>query len=470
MSLPATIFRFEWLSFIRNRTMLCSLAIFTLISLWSIHTGRVTMQHRLIQQDSIQNAYQRDFQAQLQLLKDTSAVGKNTGLAAVVNYRLPQNALWPPKPLQALAIGITDIQPFYYQVQTTVNDQEPSNIPVNNPVRLFAGNFDLAFVWLYLLPLLVIAFCYPLYAEEKETGTAALLKVQQISLRNLIGYKLLFRASIISSLVLALNLIGFIAAPGSGGNAISYIWWCTITQLYLLIWCAFSWAIVCCKWSGTITALLLTGCWLVAVMVAPALVNIYVLVNHPIPLHSELASLQRHESEEIWALPPHALVDSFNATHPQYAYSSNPAKDTVHGSNRFFAGYHYLLEKRVGKAAEVRDNQVNTRNQYFEKLAAFDPVLHTQQLFNQLAGTRLQDYHSYHKQVTEFQQQWKSFLYPWQLSGTPLGVDQFRQFPVFHFQNSPLSAFGLFKSCALLLLFILLPLVAGIYLFNRNDQ
>lgn len=469
MSLPATIFRFEWLSFIRNRIMLCSLAAFTLISLWSVHTGRVTMQHRLVQQDSIQNAYQRDFQAQLQLLRDTSAVGKNTGLAAVVNFRLPQNALWPSKPLQALAIGITDIQPFYYQVQTTVNYQEPSNIPVSNPVRLFAGNFDLAFVWLYLLPLLVIAFCYPLYAEERETGTAALLKVQQISLRNLIGYKLLFRATIISSLVLVLNLVGFVAAPGSGGSAISNSWWCIITQLYILIWCAFSWAVVCCKWSSTITALLLTGCWLVAVMVAPALVNIYVLAKHPVPLHTELASLQRHESEEIWALPPHVLVDSFNAAHPQYTYSSNPAKDTVHGSNRFFAGYHYLLEKRVGKAAEVLESQVNARNQYFEKLAAFDPVLHTQQLFNQLAGTRLQDYRSYHKQVTEFQQQWKSFLYPWQLSGTPLGVDQFRQFPVYHFQNNSLPASGLFKSCALLLLFILLPLMAGIYLFNRND-
>lgn len=469
MSLPATIFRFEWLSFLRNRIMLCSLAMFSLISLWSVHTGRVTMQHRLVQQDSIRTAYQRDFQTQLQLLKDTSAAGKSTGLATVVNFRLPQNALWPPQPLQALAIGITDIQPFYYQVQTSINYQEPSNIPVSNPVTLFAGNFDLAFVWLYLLPLLVIAFCYPLYAEEKETGTAALLMVQHISLRHLIGYKLLFRASIISSLVLTINFVGFASAPGNGGSAMDNLWWCIITQLYILIWCAFSWAIVCCRYNSTITALLLTGCWLLAVMVAPAVTNMYVLAQRPVPLHTELASLQRHESEEIWALPPYVLVDSFNAAYPQYANSRNPLKDTVHGSNRFFAGYYYLLEKRVGKAAALLDSQVTARNQYFEKLAAFDPVLHTQQLFNQLAGTTLQDFRVYQQQVTAFQQQWKAFLYPWQLSNTPLGPQQFRQFPVFHFQRHSLPTKDLLKGCALLILFILLPLAAGIYLFNRNE-
>ncbi|HEY8897248.1 MAG TPA: DUF3526 domain-containing protein [Niastella sp.] len=470
MSLPITVFRFEWLSFIRNRIMLCSLAAFTFISLWSIHTGRVTLQHRLVQQDSIRTAYKADFETQYKLLADTSATGKNTGLAAVVNYRLPQNALWSPQPLQALAIGITDIQPFYYQVQTSVNYQEPSNIPVSNPVRLFAGNFDLVFVWIYLLPLIVIAFCYPLYAEEKERGTASLLMVQQISLRKFIGYKLLFRAVIISSLVFALNLIGFISTPVSGGNAITQLWWFVITQLYILIWCAVSWAVVCCKWSSTITALLLTGCWLLAVMVAPALVNMYVLAHRPVPLHTELASLQRHESEEIWALPPHVLVDSFNAAHPQYANSSNPLKDTVHGSNRFFTGYYYLLEKQVGIAAAQLDSQVTARNQYFENLAAFDPVLYTQQLYNQLAGARLQDFRSYHNQVVAFQQQWKSFLYPYQLSSTPLGPQQFRQFPVFHFQNEPLSTTGLLKGCALLLLFILLPLAAGMYVFNRNER
>lgn len=470
MSLPATIFRFEWYSLLRNRILLCSLAVITLISLLAIHTGRQSMQHRLVQLDSIRTAYQHDFHTQYQLLQDTSAAGKNTGLAAVVNYRLPQNALWVPQPLQTLAIGITDIQPFYHQVQTTINYQEPTNIPVSNPVRLFAGNIDLSFVWIYLLPLLVIACCYPLYAEEKETGTAALLMVQNISLRRIIAYKLLFRMLIISSLVLLINVIGIVSAPGRPGNTAANTWWCIITQLYILIWCAISWTVVCCRLNGTLTALLLTGCWLLTVMIAPALANIYVLAKHPLPLHTELASLQRHESEEIWAMPPHVLVDSFNAAHPQYAGSMNYAKDTVHGSDRFFVGYHYLLEKRVGRAAALLESQVTARNQYFEKLAVFDPALRTQQLFNELAGSSLTDYRFYRQQVSAFQRQWKDFLYPWQLSKTPLRPQQFRQFPVFHLQKRNLPLGYLVTTCLVQAVLIFLLLIAGVVLFNRNKQ
>jgi ABC-2 type transport system permease protein len=470
MSLPITVFRFEWYSLLRNRMLLCSLAVFTLISLLAIHTGRQNMQDRLVQIDSIQTVYQHDFEEQCQLLKDTSAAGKNTGMAAVVNFRLPQNAIWTPQPLQTLSIGITDIQPFYHQVQTTINYQEPANIPVSNPVRLFAGNFDLSFVWIYVLPLLVIAFCYPLYAGEKETGTAALLMIQSISIRSVIAYKLLFRMMIISSLVLLLNLTGFLFMSGSQGNFAVNTWWCIITQLYILVWCAIAWAVVCCRLSSTLTALLLTGCWLLTVMIGPALVNIYVLAHRPVPLHTELASLHRQESEEIWAMPPYTLVDSFNAAHPQYAGSMNYSKDTVHGSNRFFAGYYYLLEKRMDRAAALLDSQVAARNRYFEKLAAFDPVLRTQHLFNELAGTSLADYVYYREQVTAFRQQWKAFLYPWQLSNTLLGPQQFRQFPVFHLQRRPVPVNHLAAICLQQIGLILFLSLAGVFMFNRNKQ
>lgn len=473
MSLPATIFRFEWYRLIRSRRMLCSLAVFILIAGLAIRTGRQSVQLRLLQLDSIRTAYQHDFQTQWQLITDTTAAGKKkarvAGMAAVVNYRLPQNALWYPQPLQTLSTGISDIQPFYHPVQTTVSYAEPPNIPVSNPMRLFAGNFDLAFVWLYILPLLIIIFCYPLYAEEKDTGTAALLTIQGGSLRRIIGYKLLFRTLLISVLVALLNGIGCLAAPGKMAGAQAG-WWCWVTQLYLLFWCALSWAALSLRLNGTLTALLLTGCWLLAVMIGPAVTNIYITAHYPLPLRSELASLQRQESEEIWSMPPRQLVDSFNAAHPQYAASGDPAKDTLPGSTRFVAGYYYLLEKRAGRAAALRDSQVAQRNRYFERLSAVNPVLHTQQLFNQLAGTGLTDYQYYRQQVAAFQRQWKAFLYPMQLADKSLGPEQFRQFPVFTGHRPSLQAGALLKEGMLLYVLILLLAAAGFFGFNKNEQ
>ena len=472
MLLLATIFRFEWHRLTRSRMMLCSLAVFIIIAGLAIRTGRQAVQLRLVQIDSIRTAYQHDFQTQWQIITDTTAAGKKkaiiAGMAAVVNYRLPQNALWYPQPLQTLSTGISDIQPFYHQVQTTVSYAEPPNIPVSNPVRLFAGNFDLAFVWLYILPLLIIVLCYPLYAEEKDTGTAALLTIQGGSLRRIIGYKLLFRTLLISALVALLNSIGCLAAPGRMTG--THAGWCWVTQLYVLCWCALSWAAVSLRRNGTLTALLLTGCWLLSVMIGPAVTNIYIAARCPLPLRSELASLQRHESEEIWSMPPRILVDSFNAAHPQYTASEDPAKDTLPRSTRSMAGYYYLLEKRVGKAAALRDSQVAQRNKYFEQLAAVNPVLHTQQLFNQLAGTSLDDYQHYRQQVAAFQQQWKAFLYPMQLAGKPLGPQQFRQFPVFTLHRPRLQASTFLKEGILLYILILLLTAAGFFGFNKNGQ
>lgn len=475
MALLIAIFRFEWLKLLRSKLLPGSLIIFTIISLSAIHNGRMTVQHRLAQLDSIQATYQRDFQQQWKIITDSSSGGKmkaaTEGLAALVNFRLPQPAVWYPHPLQTLSIGITDIQPSYHQVQTTINYIDPPNIPVSNPVRLFAGNFDLAFVWLYILPLLIIVFCYPLYAEEKEAGTVSLLSLQGGNLPRVMALKIVFRILLISVIVFLLNGVGFMASPGDLSIGFSEAMrWCGLTQLYILLWTALSWLIVSLRANSTLSALLLMGCWLVLVMILPAITNIYVAAKHPVPLRTELASLQRHESEELWSANPAMLVDSFNAAHPQFDTIRHPAKDTVFGSVRFIAGYYYLLERRVGEAARLLESQLDQRNKYFEKLAAVNPVLNTQQVFNQLAGSSLRDYRNYRDEVSAFQQKWKSFLLPWQISEKPLGAAQFRQFPKFSPARIQDNGNSRKAGSAFLYLLILVPAAAGSFLFHRKEQ
>jgi ABC-2 type transport system permease protein len=475
MNLFIAIFRFEWLKLVRSRLLPASFIIFTIISLSAIHNGRRAVQHRLVQLDSIQANYQRDFQLQWNIITDSSADGKKKaateGLAALVNFRLPQPAVWYPHPLQTLSIGITDIQPSYHLVQTSINYIDPPNIPVSNPVRLFAGNFDLAFVWLYILPLLIIACCYPLYAEEKEAGTVSLLSLQGGKLPRVMALKMIFRMLLISVMVLLLNGIGFVATPGDLSIHFNdALRWCVITQLYILLWTALSWLAVSLRANGTLTALLLMGCWLLLVMIVPAITNIYVAARHPIPLRTELASMQRHESEELWSAAPAMLVDSFNAAYPQFDSIRHPAKDTTFGSVRFIAGYYYLLERRVGEAARLLENQLDERNRYFEALTAINPVMHTQQAFNQLAGSSLHNYRHYRDQVSAFQQKWKSFLLPWQISEKPLGAKQFRQFPQFKPDQAPVPQDPEMTGSSFLYLLIFLPIVGGSILFHRKEQ
>lgn len=474
MHLITTIFRFEWRQLVRQRALLYSLLFFIMIALTAIRNGSQAVNNQLIQLDSINAAYQKDFKKVLAKLADTSTAQAKkqaamAALAEVVNYRLPQNALLSPQPLQALSSGISDIQPFYQQVQTTVNFMNPPNTPVSNPVKLFSGNFDLAFTWLYLLPLLIIAFCYPVYAQEKESGTAALLTVQGRYMHRIILYKLLFRLLLISSVVLLLNATGFMVTAKTQYPGWKHMTlWCMVVQSYIFCWFAACYAFISLKLNTPFTALLLMGLWVTVVMILPALSNMYITMRNPVPLRDDLASIQRHEAEEIWRMKPKSLADSFNLHHPQYAGSADPAKDTLFLSKRFIAGYYYLLGKRVGKVADALEQQLQQRNQYFTRMARWSPVLQTQQLLNELAGTDMNSYRSFKQQVSGFQQQWKAFLYSWQLQDRSLPREAFDQFPVFNMQRPAIQIKDITGGCILLYIATLLFAGFGMLRFSST--
>ncbi|MEJ7658781.1 MAG: hypothetical protein WKG07_03710 [Hymenobacter sp.] len=67
-------------------------------------------------------------------------------------------------------------------------------------MKLLVGNFDLAFVLVYLLPLFVIALGYGLLAGEQESGVLPLLRVQAASVRRLLLGKLLFGFLLVAGL------------------------------------------------------------------------------------------------------------------------------------------------------------------------------------------------------------------------------------------------------------------------------
>ena len=84
------------------------------------------------------------------------------------------------------------------------------------------GRFDLAFVVVYLLPLLVLALSFNVLSEEREQGTLALTLSQPVSARGVVAAKLAFRALLVVGMVLAVSLAGILVAGAStrpGGSS-----------------------------------------------------------------------------------------------------------------------------------------------------------------------------------------------------------------------------------------------------------
>lgn len=109
-----------------------------------------------------------------------------------------QTAVLAPGPLTALAIGQSDLLPYYYDVNIYTNESSfQQNGEVENPLNLMVGRFDLAFAVIYLLPLLVLALSSNVLSEEREQGTLALTLSQPVSARNVVTVKLAFRALLV---------------------------------------------------------------------------------------------------------------------------------------------------------------------------------------------------------------------------------------------------------------------------------
>ncbi|MGD9904714.1 MAG: ABC transporter permease, partial [Vicinamibacterales bacterium] len=133
----------------------------------------------------------------------------------------PRYAALPPGPLAPLAIGQSDLLPYYFKVSTDARENIVAATEIENPQRLLVGRFDLAFVLVYFYPILILALAYNMLSGEQEQGTLALALSQPVPLRTLATGKVLLRAAVLVAVVIgttmAALLIGGVdpTAPGA---------------------------------------------------------------------------------------------------------------------------------------------------------------------------------------------------------------------------------------------------------------
>ena len=457
MSLLSTLFQNEWRQFRRQRWMPLSLLLFVIIALLAIASGRSAIQTRLIQIDSIGTQYSQDYRNVLAKFNDTStakakAEAKNAGLAALINYRLPQNVIKHPNALGALSIGLMDIMSWHEQVKFVKNFGEKADRPVSNPLVLFSGNFDYAFVLVYLMPLLVIAFCFSTFDAEKAAGIIPLLAIQTGRVEKLLRLKILFRFIVLATVLIFLNLTGFVFTAAQPSGLSSYACWMLLSLCYLLFWFALSWFVVTFRKSGAVTALYLVAAWMFLLVVAPSVTNSYVQARHALPLKDEIGAYYRHQSEEIWASNARLLSDSFNRYNPQYASTAEPAKDTQRLSERSLAGYYDLLARRMVRVIQPYEAALKERNDLAQIMLCWNPASLVQSGLAGLAANDLEAYRDFVAQSDNFQIQWQRFLYPFHFAGQKLLPDDLARFPVFSYRQPPLDTASVFASVAVLIL------------------
>jgi ABC-2 type transport system permease protein len=323
-----------------------------------------------------------------------------------------RNAVLNPSRLAALSIGQSDLLPYYYTVSIWSNDQTLlQNGEIENPLNLLAGRFDVTFVVVYLLPLLILALSYNVLSAEKEQGTLAMTLVQPVTLRAVVGGKILFRALLVVTLAVAITLAGALIGGvdlDSANTILRLLLWSGVVLTYALFWFGLAVAVNAAGRSSAANATTLAGCWLLLVVLLPSFLNLTASVLHPLPSRVELIGAQREASNEAVAQRTAVLVRYYE-DHPEMARGT--ALDTTNMAARGYAAQEEV-NRRMRTVLDRYDRQLEAQRALVRRYRFLSPALLAQDALNDIAGTGDARFRRFQADVARFAEEWKAFFVP----------------------------------------------------------
>jgi ABC-2 type transport system permease protein len=343
-------------------------------------------------------------------------------------------AYMPISPLAPLAFGQSDLLPDYYRVTNASKVTFMYDTEIENPWNLLTGHFDLSFVVVYLVPLLIFGLSYNFLSSEREQGTLRLLMSQPVSLSGIVAGKILVRVAVIFVCAVIIPVAALaVLHPGIRAAAYwpSIAWWAGLVAAYSAFWFALAIAVNATGRSSAASALILIGSWVVLVLVAPVVLNLVVSMASPAPSRVELATLTRL-----------VTIDGLNryaellAT--DYDYADNAAVlMPVDGKIEVPARRQgmYLVERDVDRKlnsilATFRA-QLARQQQLVSWFGGLSPAITAYEGLTALAGTGVRRHLHFEQQVDDFHREWKEFFEPRMLNGIAITATDFDRIPRF---------------------------------------
>lgn len=408
------IFKYEWLYLKANRLMLLLAAITTLLTFFALYDGyaRVSFQQATLQQIAAQEkADYTKYREQIASAKpgqhfDGGHFGDPTNPFYFGNRMGAKYAVLEPAPLAIISAGQSDIYPYYYKVTLSKKQALYHNEELENPGILFNGRFDLAFVIIFLLPLLIIAFTYNIYSSEKDNGTLPLLMSQNTAVNKIIAFRFLFRYllfNIFFSILTVAGLICFAVDVCHSPGLASVI---GITWLYTAFWFSLGYLFNSSNRSSGSTAGLLTGTWLLLVLIIPTIISNTIDVVHPMPSRLDLITQTRNISDSI--AESKNVLNRFLEEHPEFKPANADPNDRNSGTLRNRIEVETAMEKVKSKYAAIAAK----RESVVERYRYLSPAIFLQKMLNKTSGTDDSRYKAFDKKVAGYQQQFRNYFEP----------------------------------------------------------
>jgi ABC-2 type transport system permease protein len=345
-------------------------------------------------------------------------------------------AVLPRAPLAPLSVGQSDLLPGYYKVTLATREALFAGDELENPANLLTGSFDVAFVIVFLYPLVILALSYNLLSGEKENGTLALTLSQPVSLAQLAAAKIFVRGAVAFGLTCAFTLLGVLGAGvdlGSPGAATALAAFFGVTAVYGLFWFSLALLVNAFGRGSATNAMVLAGAWLTLALVIPSTVALVATTLYPVPSRVEMIQAVRLATQDASARGAQ-LLGAYFADHPELA----PDGEIDFGD---YYSRKFVVEEEVAKQvaplsgrfeAQIRGQQAVVSN-----LQYLSPAVLTQQSLNDLAGTGYARFAHFQSEAERFASVWRAHFLPQVYQRADFTAEGLDKLPRFVYQAEP---------------------------------
>lgn len=434
----ARIMRHDLRQLAADKTLYIVALLFAVLLAYGIWNGATWTRERLSQISDAERAAQQTVDGQKRQvlaaeqsgnpLADPFGAGRPNTLAAVASL--------PPTALSALAVGQSDLLPYSTTIGIfTTKDALVNQSETDNPVNLLAGRFDLAFVIIYLYPLLILALSYNLLSHEREQGTLQMTLAQPVSLRTFATGKVLTRAGVVLAVALVVSLVGVLLSGASltaeGASARLLLWVASVVA-YTFFWFAVAVLINAFGKSSATNATIAVAVWLALVIVLPVLLNVVATSLHPLPSRMNFINAMR-EAENEANREARNLLARYMTDHPELAggdLQTNLADFPI----RFYVQKQELERRALAESSEY-DRQLTAQQSIINRYRFLSPAIVMQEALNEVAGTSRARHELFARQVRDFMDIWRARYAPLIFRRATLRSSDYDQLPRFTFQE-----------------------------------
>ncbi len=465
-------FKYELKTLVRSKWLLILFAVLFIVMLFAGYNGKQKVDKRVADIEKVAKSVEEKDKTMLSVL-DSIKKGHNVNMSywllpnkpMNIGYSYPRVAAMRPQPLAFISRGQSDLFTHYVQPKAYGDSFLYNYTELANPIQLLFGSFDIAFVIIYILPLLIIAFSYNIFSSEKEYGSLRLIASQPVSIIQWVLHKLSLRFLWLTLLTIITIFITFLVNGYSfSENLAPFLKMLLLVVTYMLFWFSIVLLVNIYINNSAKNAVSLLAIWVMVILIIPAVVGQLSNTIYPVPSRTELIAEVRELREEV-TKKQDKILDNFLRDHPEYADHSSTTNYSFW--HKYLASQD-LIEDEIKPIVNSYETQLEKQQDWIKNWQYVSPAIILQQSFNALAGTSTANYQNYRKQVSGFAKTWRDFFVPMLYKNQDFNANTYTKLPRFNYQS--LIASSLTTQLVSLLVFTLFFIGISLLIFQKKLQ